>query len=200
MKELIPQIGLRLKFVARLKAYRQDSSTTSEQPGISRQYEFDNEYQSTKTEASLHGVVSDGSIERLSGAISKNWREIGRKLEISDEDLDRIQSDTTEGRKETVYEMLRKWKQQNGRNATYKRLGDALKKCGRTDLQEDLGKEAEGLSKGSTVPTNQSDYTNEPGGEELQFNGMQKKRSLDYIILVSCVFIVAIALGRNSSS
>ncbi|XP_071837761.1 uncharacterized protein [Apostichopus japonicus] len=133
-----------------------DSSTTSEQPGLSRKYETYNEYQSTNTEASLHYVVNKGCIERLSGAISRNWREVGRKLEISDEDLDILQSDTTGGHKEKVYQMLNKWKQQNGGNATYKRLGDALESSGRKDLQQWLEQEAKALSRRSTVPTNQS--------------------------------------------
>ncbi|XP_071837766.1 uncharacterized protein [Apostichopus japonicus] len=184
MKELIPQIGLRLKFVARLKAYRQDSSATSEQSGISRQYETYNENQSTKEEASLYGVVSAKRIKLLSRAIT-NWWDIGRELEISDEVLDRIHIDTPGGHTNKVYQMLTKWKHQSGRNATNKRLGEALIKCGRTDLQQGL---------------EQEDYTNGASGEELQFNGMQKKRSLDYIILVPCVFIVAFALGRTSSS
>ncbi|XP_071837758.1 uncharacterized protein [Apostichopus japonicus] len=170
----------------------QDSSTTSEQSGISRQ--LNNASQSTKTEVSLHAVVSKVTIELLSKEITKKWREIGRKLEFSDADLDRIKSDTTEGHKEQVYQMLKKWKEQKGKNATYKRLGEALMKCDRTDLQQWLEREAEALNKGSTVPTNQSDCTNEAGEEEIQFIDMQKKKTLNYIILVSCIILLMFAL------
>lgn len=82
----------------------------------------------------------DTFLQRLSGLIS-NWLDVGRKLNMSDEELHIIQSDTPGGHKERVYQMLTKWKQKNGKNATYKWLGEALIKCGRRDLQQDLEQE-----------------------------------------------------------
>lgn len=70
-----------------------------------------------------------------------DWQDIGRELEVSEEDLIEIQLYAPGRQKGKANEMLQKWKQQSGRNATYKRLGEALIRCGRKDLQEALEEE-----------------------------------------------------------
>ncbi|XP_071842486.1 uncharacterized protein [Apostichopus japonicus] len=83
--------------------------------------------------------VRTGCLRDLSGKIPKEWKNVGRNLGLKDEELYILQTDSyNQGHKETVYQMLRTWKQSNGSKATYRVLGEALEAAGRRDLQEIL--------------------------------------------------------------
>ncbi|PIK35342.1 hypothetical protein BSL78_27827, partial [Apostichopus japonicus] len=72
----------------------------------------------------------------LSGNIPKEWKNVGRNLGLKDEKLCIIETDfNKQGHQETVYQMLRTWKNSNSSNATFRVLGEALYKAGRADQQ-----------------------------------------------------------------
>ncbi|PIK60806.1 IMD-like protein [Apostichopus japonicus] len=73
-------------------------------------------------------VVEDETLLDLSGNLSKEWRDVGRKLKLKETDLRNIEADNkSNGQKEVVYQMLLLWKQKHGIKATNKTLRDALK-------------------------------------------------------------------------
>ena len=83
------------------------------------------------------GTLCRDDHQGLSNSISKDWRKLGRQLDILEEDLDNID----EGRHdlyEKAYRMLRLWKEKNASNATYRALCQALcHEClNRRDLAE----------------------------------------------------------------
>ena len=69
---------------------------------------------------------------------------VGTSLGLDDAALDYITMDTKEGHEEKVYQMLLKWKQKNGKAATYQILGEALNKAGRKDLQDNIFQQGKG--------------------------------------------------------
>ncbi|KAJ8050954.1 Ankyrin-2 [Holothuria leucospilota] len=79
-------------------------------------------------------VVSQEFMQYLSGEISKEWKELGRYLNLTDAQLNHIEADNPSHSKERIYQMLLLWKQSNGYKATYKVLNDALSKADRSDL------------------------------------------------------------------
>ncbi|PIK39822.1 putative receptor-interacting serine/threonine-protein kinase 1-like [Apostichopus japonicus] len=90
--------------------------------------------------------VRTGCLRDLSGKIPKEWKNIGRNLGLKDPELCILERDNNnQGHKETVYQMLRTWKQSHGSKATYRVLGEALGAAGRRDLQEMLYKQGKYL-------------------------------------------------------
>lgn len=60
------------------------------------------------------------------------WKFLARALEVPDNAIERIYLDYQNDSREQCYQMLRKWTQINGQNATYQHLGRALK----TEVEE----------------------------------------------------------------
>ncbi|XP_071843408.1 uncharacterized protein [Apostichopus japonicus] len=84
-------------------------------------------------------VVEDETLLDLSGNLSKEWRDVGRKLKLKETDLRNIEADNkSNGQKEVVYQMLLLWKRKHGIKATNKTLRDALIATDRRDLSDDL--------------------------------------------------------------
>ncbi|XP_071843349.1 uncharacterized protein [Apostichopus japonicus] len=87
--------------------------------------------------------VRTESLRDLSGNIPKEWKNVGRNLGLKDEKLCIIETDfNKQGHQETVYQMLRTWKNSNSSNATFRVLGEALYKAGRADQQLKLYEKA----------------------------------------------------------
>ena len=73
------------------------------------------------------GPVNMESLMLVSEKLGKNWKNLARRLGISDTDIDTLAYDYfRDGLQETGYQMLRKWYQQKGSEATYKVLAKAL--------------------------------------------------------------------------
>ncbi|PIK46720.1 putative tumor necrosis factor receptor superfamily member 10B [Apostichopus japonicus] len=86
--------------------------------------------------STLDFVVIESALQVLAEKIV-DWKKLGRKLLLPEEELQAID---VENRKheEAVYQMLLKWKQKNGNAASYRGLGEALKRADRKDLQDFL--------------------------------------------------------------
>ncbi|XP_071844102.1 uncharacterized protein [Apostichopus japonicus] len=82
--------------------------------------------------------VSEESLQDLSAKIGKFWRDVGRNLEVSEEQLCNIEQMSNPTLKEKNYQMLLVWKMKMASAATYDVLGEALRKAERVDLQQYL--------------------------------------------------------------
>ena len=83
------------------------------------------------------GRPTNGELEQLGADIAKDWRRLGRRLELDEPTLQEINNG--QGQLcEKGYHMLMRWKQNKGADATYKALRDALrhKLIQRQDLVE----------------------------------------------------------------
>ena len=81
-------------------------------------------------------IVCDYDLEKLSKSIAKDWLNLGRRLGVSDAELDEIDERWRGYLSEMAYRMLRLWKQKNASNATYRILYQAL--CDETVQRRDL--------------------------------------------------------------
>ena len=72
------------------------------------------------------GVPSSLDLLGLATHVNRNWRHLGLALGLSDSSLDIIEADKT-GVVNRCYFMLLQWTQENGSNATFHQLADALK-------------------------------------------------------------------------
>lgn len=77
-------------------------------------------------------------LTKLYREVGNSWRHIGRYLNLEDGDLDNISRNHVGDQAEMSYQMFSEWKQKNGRNATYRKLGYALAEASRTDLADKL--------------------------------------------------------------
>ncbi|PIK39750.1 hypothetical protein BSL78_23408 [Apostichopus japonicus] len=82
--------------------------------------------------------VSEESLQYLSEHIGEHWKFVGRNLGVTEEQFSNIEQKVDASLKEKTYQMLRVWKMKMASAATYDVLGEALRKAGRVDLQEDL--------------------------------------------------------------
>lgn len=71
--------------------------------------------------------------DRIAVKLSTDWRSCGAVLGISEEELDAITKDNKWSRNRRLA-MLQKWDAENGEEATYLRLVQALAAIGRDDL------------------------------------------------------------------
>ena len=67
----------------------------------------------------------------------REWKEIGRYLGLEEEVIDEVSHDSTKTR-EKAYQMLTKWIEIDGHNATWSTLGDGLLVAGQVHLYETL--------------------------------------------------------------
>ena len=54
-------------------------------------------------------------LQKWSQKLRKEWMDVGRILKLEEPELENIESDRKLGKKETIYQMLLTWKQQNGK-------------------------------------------------------------------------------------
>ncbi|XP_071844107.1 uncharacterized protein [Apostichopus japonicus] len=85
-----------------------------------------------------HTKVRNKFLQDLSENIGKCWMDVGRKLQLTEEQLENLEQKSYPNLKETTYQMLLVWKRKRASAATYDVLADALRKAGRVDLQEEL--------------------------------------------------------------
>ncbi|XP_071840740.1 uncharacterized protein [Apostichopus japonicus] len=115
-----------------------------EVPGNSSSLNIDNLVTEKKTSigrligstSTLDFVVIESVLQVLARKI-EDWKEIGRKLLLKEAELQTIEVENKKN-VEAVYKMLLKWKRKNGKDASYRVLGEALKEADRKDLQDDL--------------------------------------------------------------
>lgn len=73
----------------------------------------------------------------IANKLEEDWKPLGRKLEIFESELNAIDADY-KLEKEKAFQMLSKWKNKNGRDATTEKLVHALINIHRLDLAEQL--------------------------------------------------------------
>ncbi|XP_071844101.1 uncharacterized protein [Apostichopus japonicus] len=83
-------------------------------------------------------AVSEESLQDLSEKLGKCWMDVGRKLQLTEEQLESLEQMGYPTLQEKIYQMLLVWKRKRASAATYVVLADALRKAGRVDLQEDM--------------------------------------------------------------
>jgi len=75
--------------------------------------------------------ASDEVCEYVSQHVGNCWRKLGRHLELSDGQLDALHSDFAGSMTETIYQMLRQWRNQQGLAATLHSLAVSLARAGK---------------------------------------------------------------------
>lgn len=76
--------------------------------------------------------LDEDSIDLLCQHLGNYWRPLGRKLGFSNGQLDSLDADYyKDGRKEVIHQMIRHWKEREGRAATTYVIGNALIEIGR---------------------------------------------------------------------
>ena len=85
------------------------------------------------------GTPTRDEIEQLGSDIASDWMKLGRRLGVSDPTLQTI-DEAQYKLPEKGYQMLKLWKENNGADATYQALRDALqhKLVLRKDLVETI--------------------------------------------------------------
>ncbi|XP_071839486.1 uncharacterized protein [Apostichopus japonicus] len=84
-------------------------------------------------------VVTNETLQDLSGNLTEEWRDVGRKLKLEETDICNIVADHRDkGQKEVIYQMLLLWKQKRGMAATNNALIDALREARRQDLHDNF--------------------------------------------------------------
>ena len=83
------------------------------------------------------GTPTDDELEELGHEIANNWIKLGRRLRVSDPNIEEINK-AHDQLSEKGYHMLKHWKQEKGSAATYQALCEALqhKLVRRKDLAE----------------------------------------------------------------
>jgi hypothetical protein len=69
--------------------------------------------------------VTEKDLDLISTHIGKKWRELGRNLKFSNGQLDAFFADY-QGLKESIYQMLLRWKEKEASKATVGRLAQQL--------------------------------------------------------------------------
>ena len=82
-------------------------------------------------------IVKDTHLNEISEDLGRDWKMLGRKLEISSSILDNIEADNRRV-KEKSFQMMSRWKKQRGNDATAQALANALVAIGRRDVAETL--------------------------------------------------------------
>ena len=82
-------------------------------------------------------ILKDAHLNEIAEDLGRDWKQLGRKLEIPSSVLGNIDEDNRGVREKSIHMMLR-WKKRNGNDATGQALADALIKIGRKDVAETL--------------------------------------------------------------
>ena len=69
-------------------------------------------------------------------AAAKNWKFIGRRLDLGESDIQQIEKEHGNDLREAFYQMMLKWRTTKGEQATYDELIEALKKENLTEVVE----------------------------------------------------------------
>jgi len=72
------------------------------------------------------GRPTEDELEQLGIDIGEDWSKLGRRLKLNEPTLQEIDN-AHDQLSEKGYHMFKRWKQNNGSNATYQALCDALK-------------------------------------------------------------------------
>ncbi|XP_066296089.1 tumor necrosis factor receptor superfamily member 10B-like [Branchiostoma lanceolatum] len=91
----------------------------------------------TSDEELSHVKVALSHAEHIAEDIGAEWRALGRKLGFTDGQCDCFQNDY-QGLKEITYQMLRKWVDEKGEDATLGTLGNALVQVEKEDVRSKL--------------------------------------------------------------
>ncbi|XP_071832094.1 uncharacterized protein [Apostichopus japonicus] len=94
--------------------------------------------QSSTTAQTEDSDVSEKSLQDLSEKVGKCWMDVGRKLQLTEEQLENLEQKSYTTLEEKIYQMLLVWKRKRASAATYVVLADALGNARRVDLQEYL--------------------------------------------------------------
>ncbi|XP_046860450.1 uncharacterized protein LOC124453671 [Xenia sp. Carnegie-2017] len=84
-----------------------------------------------------NGAIPNDVIHNIAENISTDWKHLGRRLELSPGLLDGIDHDFRQVKEKTL-QMLSRWKERKGDDATGQILADALVNIHRRDVAEDL--------------------------------------------------------------
>ena len=68
-------------------------------------------------------------LQRANG-VAKEWRNIARHLDLDDTEIDNLEAHHKTNIDEAFYQMMRKWEQNKGKEATLEKLANALEKVG----------------------------------------------------------------------
>jgi hypothetical protein len=82
-------------------------------------------------------IVKESHLSEISEDLGKDWKMLGRKLEISCTILENVDEDHRRVKEKAIQMMLR-WKKRSGNNATGQVLANALVAIGRRDVAETL--------------------------------------------------------------
>ncbi|PIK39293.1 netrin receptor unc5-like protein [Apostichopus japonicus] len=110
-------------------------------PSTSKRHEDERVGTSTAGIEAPDLVVTTDTIEDLYDKFCREWKTVGRKLNIGEPKLQAIDKDNQD-EKEKVYQMLLTWQQSKGNKASYRLLGEAFEAAGLQDLQQFLYKQA----------------------------------------------------------
>ena len=80
------------------------------------------------------GCVSEGDLQNISFKVQRKRKRVGRALGLDDDNLDVIEEDYRDNISEQSYQILLKWMQKRGTEATYHALARAL--CDRTVMMK----------------------------------------------------------------
>ena len=82
-------------------------------------------------------IVKDKHLNEISEDLGRDWKRLGRQLEISGSILDNIEVEHRQV-KEKSFKMMSRWKKRSGNYATGQALANALVAIGRRDVAETL--------------------------------------------------------------
>ncbi|XP_066290314.1 receptor-interacting serine/threonine-protein kinase 2-like [Branchiostoma lanceolatum] len=83
--------------------------------------------------------VTNKILQAVSADIGREWKKLARELDLTEPQIDQVQYDYHhEGLLEITYQMLIKWKQQNGKQATVGKLAQAFGNIGKGYLAKQL--------------------------------------------------------------
>ncbi|XP_035679122.1 receptor-interacting serine/threonine-protein kinase 2-like [Branchiostoma floridae] len=83
--------------------------------------------------------VTNKMFQAVSAHIGREWKKLARELDLTEPQIDQVQYDYHhEGLLEITYQMMIKWKQQNGKQATVGKLAQAFGNIGKGYLAKDL--------------------------------------------------------------
>ncbi|XP_070551837.1 FAS-associated death domain protein-like [Ptychodera flava] len=85
-----------------------------------------------------HTRVTEDNLDTVVDNIGKDWKRLGRKLGITDPDLDVLQMNNSHDVKEAIRQMLRQWREDNGKMATKEKLKEALVNAKRRDIADEI--------------------------------------------------------------
>ena len=84
-----------------------------------------------------NNILKDARLNDISEDLGRDWKQLGRKLGISNTIIDNIDDENRRVKDKSIQLLLR-WKRQSGNDATGEVLANALIAIGRRDVAETL--------------------------------------------------------------